>query len=105
MAIYTLTSSIVVKIAGGTVLVAGQTVTDTGPNAQLPPGFIPNGCCSPQDADAAQKMWNAGPIAPTIDLFSPPPTCYWRFVSGANPNCLYQLTGIGATLGPKLGYL
>jgi hypothetical protein len=84
MAIYKLTSSIVVNIADGTVLVAGQTVTDTGPGAQLPPGYIPNGCCDAQDADGAQKMWNAGPITPTIDPFVPPPACYWRRVSGSN---------------------
>jgi hypothetical protein len=104
MAIYKLTSSIVVNAAGGTVLTAGQTVTDTGPAPQLPPNYVPNGCCDALDADGAQKMFNAGPIAPTIDAFVPPPACFWRRVSGSNPNVLYQLTGIGAALGPKLGY-
>jgi hypothetical protein len=103
LAIYKLTSSIVVNIADGTVLVAGQTVTDVGPGAQLPPGYIPNGCCDAQDADGAQKMWNAGPITLTIDPFVPPPACYWRRVSGSNPYVFYSLTGIGAALGPKLG--
>ena len=105
MAIYKLTSSIVVNIANGTVLTAGQTVTDTGPGAQLPANYVPNGCCDPQDADGAQKMWNAGPIAPTIDLFRPPPACFWLVVAGTkSPDRRYQLTGIGAALGPKLGY-
>jgi hypothetical protein len=102
IAIYKLTSSIVVPAADGTVLVAGQIVTDVGPGAQLPAGFIPNGCCDAQDADGAQKMWNAGPIQPTIDPFVPPPLCYWRRSSGTNPFVFYALTGIGAALGPKL---
>jgi hypothetical protein len=104
MGIYKLTSSIVVNIADGTVLTAGMTVTDTGPGAQLPAGFIPNGCCDPQDVDGVNKCWAAGPIAPTIDPFVPPPACYWRRISGSNPNVFYALTGIGAALGPKLGY-
>jgi hypothetical protein len=105
MAIYKLLSSIVVNVADGTVLVAGQTVTDVGPGKQLPAGFIPNGCCDPQDADGIQKMWNAGPIVPTIDLFTPPPAIYWAAVPGsASPNRLYQLTGGGAALGPRPGF-
>jgi hypothetical protein len=104
MAIYKLTSSIVVNSAGGTVLVAGQTVTDTGPGAQLPSNFVPNGCCDAQDADGVQRVWNAGPIQPTIDLFTPPPTTWWKPVAGTgNPNRLYKLTGLGAALPPVLG--
>jgi hypothetical protein len=105
MAIYKLTSSIVVNSANGTVLGPGRIVTDTGPGAQLPPGYIPNGCCDAQDADGAQKMWNAGPIAPTIDLFVAPPLCFWKAVAGSSsPTRSYQLTGIGASLGPRLGF-
>jgi hypothetical protein len=104
MAVYRLTSSIVVPSANGTVLVAGQLVTDTGPAPQLPPNYIPNGCCDAQDADGAQKMWNAGPITPTINLFTPPPTTFWRAVAGTvSPNRMYQLTGLGSALAPKLG--
>jgi hypothetical protein len=105
MAIYKLTSSIVVGIADGTVLTAGQTVTDIGPGAQLPPGYIPNGCCDAQDADGAQKMWNAGPIAPTIDAFVPPPITYWAPVAGtASPTRSYKLTGaLAAALPSKFG--
>jgi hypothetical protein len=104
MAVYRLLSSIVVNSAGGTVLGAGQTVSDTGPGAQLPPGYIPNGACDPTNADGVQKFWNAGPITPTIDLFTPPPTTFWRAVAGtASPNRLYQLTGLGSALAPKLG--
>jgi hypothetical protein len=106
LAIYKLTSSIVVNAAGGTVLTAGQTVTDAGPGAQLPPSFIPNGCCDPQDADGVQKMWNAGPITPTIDLFTPPPVTYWLAVPGtANPDRRYKLTGpLAVGFAAKLGY-
>jgi hypothetical protein len=103
MAIYKLTSSIVVNIADGTVLTPGSIVTDTGPGAQLPPGYIPNGCCDPQDVDGVNKCWAAGPIAPTIDPFTPPPITYWRFVSGSNPTRLWGLTGLGAALPSKLG--
>jgi hypothetical protein len=104
MAIYKLTSSIVVNVAGGTVLTAGQTVTDTGPGAQLSPGYIPNGCCDAQDADAANKVWAAGPIQPTIDLFRPPPKTWWKKVPGtSNPNVTYQLQGLGAALPPVFG--
>jgi hypothetical protein len=105
MAIYKLTSSIVVNIADGTVLVAGQTVTDTGPGAQLPSNYIPNGCCDPQDADGAQKVWAAGPIAPTIDPFFPPPITYWAPVAGtASPTRFYKLTGtLAAALPSKIG--
>jgi hypothetical protein len=106
LAIYKLTSSIVVNSANGTVLVAGQTVTDTGPGAQLPAGFIPNGCCDAQDADGVNKMWAAGPIQPTINLFTPPPTTWWKPVVGtATPNRLYKLTGpLAAGLPAVLGY-
>jgi hypothetical protein len=106
MAIYKLLSSIVVNAACGTVLTAGRTVTDTGPGAQLPPNFVPNGCCDPQDADGVQKMWNAGPVAPIIDAFIAPPTTYWLAVAGTlSPNRLYKLTGaLAAGLGSRLGY-
>jgi hypothetical protein len=106
MAIYKLVSSIVVNIANGTVLTAGQTVTDTGPGAQLPPNYTPNGCCDPQDIDGVNKCWAAGPIAPTIDAFVPPPVTYWAAVAGsASPNRLYKLTGaLAAGLGPRVGY-
>jgi hypothetical protein len=105
MATYKLLSSIVVPAADGTVLVAGQVVTDTGPGAQLPAGFIPNGCCDPQNADAAQKMWNAGPVIPTIDPFVPPPVTCWAAVSGtATPFRTYKLTGpLGVGFPAKFG--
>jgi hypothetical protein len=105
LAIYKLTSSIVVNAAGGTVLTAGQVVTDTGPGAQLPASFTPNGCCDAQDADGVNKVWAAGPIVPTIDLFTPPPTTWWKPVAGtANPNRLYKLTGaLAAGLPAVLG--
>ena len=106
MAIYKLTSSIVVNSANGTVLVAGQTVTDTGPGAQLPPGYIPNGCCDPRDADGVNKFWAAGPIQPTM-IYSP----RHRRLGGSqwsapgNPNRLYKLTGaLAASLPAVLGY-
>lgn len=105
MATYRLLSSIVVNAAGGTVLRAGQTVRDSGPGAQLPPNFVPNGCCDPIDGDGVQKMWNAGPITPPIDLFVPPPTTYWAAVAGtSSPNKLYKLTGpLAIGLTSKLG--
>jgi hypothetical protein len=105
VAIYKLTSSIVVNIADGTVLVAGQTVTDTGPGAQLPPNYVPNGCCDPIDADGVNKVWAAGPIPPTIDLFTPPPITYWAPVAGtASPTRFYKLTGrLAAGLASRLG--
>ena len=103
MAVYKLLSSIFVKGAAGTYLAAGRTVTE---GAELPVGFIPNGCCDPIDGDGVQKMWNAGPITPTIDLFVPPPATYWAAVAGTlSPNRLYKLTGpLAAGLTSKLGY-
>jgi hypothetical protein len=57
MAIYKLTSSIVVNIANGTVPTAGQTRPIPVPVRSCP-RVHPNGCCDAQDADGAQKMWN-----------------------------------------------
>jgi hypothetical protein len=103
MAIYKLTSSVVVNLACGTVLTAGQTVTDSGPAAQLPPNYVPNGCCDPQDIDGLNKVFAAGPIAPTIDPFVPPPVTYWRYVLGSFNPRLWGLTGLGAALPSKPG--
>jgi hypothetical protein len=60
MATYRLLSSIVVNIADGTVLTAGQTVRDSGPGAQLPPNFVPNGCCDPTMPTACRKCGTRG---------------------------------------------
>jgi hypothetical protein len=104
MAVYRLTSSIVVNSANGTVLGPGRVVTDTGPGAQLPSNFIPNGCCDPQDVDGVNKFYAAGPITPTVDLFQPPPLTFWEGVAGTgSPTRLYALTGLGANLPPALG--
>jgi hypothetical protein len=97
MAIYKLLSSIFVGTAGGSLLVTGQTVTE---GKELPVGFVPNGCCDPLDADGAQKMWNAGPVAATIDLFTPPPVTFWKPVAPGSAFSI--LTGLGASLGPKV---
>ena len=105
MAVYRLLSSIVVNSAGGTVLGAGRTVTDTGPGRQLPSGYIPNGCCDPVDQDGVNKFYAAGPITPTIDLFTAPPITFWKAVAGTtSPNRMYQLQGLGSALPPVLGY-
>jgi hypothetical protein len=34
----------------------------------------------------------------------PPPATFWKFVSGANPNRIFQLQGLGAALPPVQGF-
>jgi hypothetical protein len=100
LARYRLMSAIVVNIAGGSRLDPGSIVTE---GREVPVGFLPNGACEALDADAANKVWAQGPIAPTIDLFQGAPITFWKFASGANPLRMYQLQGLGSSLPPVLG--
>ena len=43
------------------LLQAGSIVTDVGPGAVLPSGWIPTIACDPQDSDGLQRFFNAGP--------------------------------------------
>lgn len=88
---------------------AGTVVTE---GLQIPNGWIPTTASEPQNAQAIQNFWNAGPQAQKdaesgrdrfwsgAALFSQvPPVIYWNSIG----NGLWQLTGAGAALGPKGG--
>jgi len=40
---------------------AGSVVSDSGPGAALPSGWIPTTACDPTDGQGVQNFWNAGP--------------------------------------------
>ena len=91
-------------------LPAGSIVSDTGGGAQLPNGWVPTPYCDPQDADGAQKFFNAGVRLPGLIRSQwtfvniAPPTTKWvpnpNPTGGAgNPYREYVLTGLGAGLG------
>jgi hypothetical protein len=43
------------------LLQAGSIVSDSGPGAVLPPGYIPTLACDPVDTGGLQAFFNAGP--------------------------------------------
>jgi hypothetical protein len=43
------------------LLQAGSIVSDVGPGAVLPSGYIPTLACDPQDSDGLQRFFWAGP--------------------------------------------
>jgi hypothetical protein len=108
MAVYRLLVDHFVKNA---FLPAGTIVSDTGPGAQLPPAWVPTPGTDPLDADATQKFWLAGPGSPGpfrtqfTGINIGVPTTWWKPVPGtASPTRMFQLTGLGSTLPPVLGY-
>ena len=70
-------------------LPAGSIVSDSGGGAQLPNGWVPTPYCDPQDADGAQKFFNAGVKLPGLirshwaGVSIAPPTTRW--VPNPNP--------------------
>lgn len=87
---------------------AGTILTDQGPTANIPTGWIPT-ACEPLDAPALAAYYVAGPqFGPVLNhwvgLNVPPPATFWKFVSGANPNRIFQLQGLGAALPPVQGF-
>lgn len=89
--------------------VAGTIVTE---GKEIPTGWIPTTASEPQNQIAIQNFWAVGPRAqkdaePLRDrfwsgaaLFSQvQPVIYWIQIG----NGLWQLTGAGASLGPKGG--
>ena len=82
---------------------AGTTVTEGG---AIPPGWRPTPACDPQNTQAIQAYWQAGPPtgADTNFLACPQPklAIYWQPIpGGSSSSSAYQLTGAGASLGPK----
>lgn len=102
---------------GGVYYQAGTTASDVGgtippptpsglPSPPYPPDpteWIPSGNVEPMDAAATTAFWNAGVQLPGkiqqqwTGIGVPPPATKW--VSAGAP--LYQLTGLGAGLGPR----
>jgi hypothetical protein len=85
----------------------GQSHILAGTTVSMADDWVPHGNCEPIDAAAIRAFWNAGPqlcgvVRPqwsnqVVTL----PSCHWQCV---NPvNSMYQLTGAGASLGPKHG--
>jgi hypothetical protein len=98
----------------GVFLQAGSLVSDTGGGAQLPNGYIPTLGMDPQDGDAINKFWAAGPAAQQSaekslslgpwglqsrwsNAVVAAPAIYWQ---PAGPG-QFILTGAGASLGPR----
>jgi hypothetical protein len=97
---------------GGFYYQAGTTAfTADVIGGSLPAGWVPSGGVDPLDAGALAAFYAAGPQGPLVPSRTQftginvvPPTTRWTPVIGtASPNRLYQLTGLGAALAPKLG--
>jgi hypothetical protein len=73
----------------------------------VPTGSPPPLAGDPIDADAVQDLWNFGPrLLPLVrqqwsNIPVVPATIYWV---AAGPG-VYQLTGAGSSLGPRVGGL
>lgn len=87
---------------GQTQLLAGTIVTDTGPGAVLPSGWVPTPNCDPLDSGALTAFYAEGPVLPGLiraqwtGLSVAPPVTYWA----KQQNGQYKLTGLGAALAP-----
>jgi hypothetical protein len=93
-------------------VLAGTILTDQGPTANIPLNWNPPPCVEPLDAASLAAYFAAGPgpSGPILNHWvginvPPPATFFLRAVPGsANPTRMYQLTGLGAALAPKLGF-
>jgi hypothetical protein len=87
-------------LAQGGYTPAGTTVTEGG---AIPVGWRPTIACDPQNSQAIQNYWNAGPMSGAELNFlacpQPKPQIYWQPIPGSTSGA-YQLTGAGASLGP-----
>ena len=90
---------------GTQLYLAGTTASTADVGGSLPANWIPGACVDPQDAAAIQAVWNVGPrLTPlarqqwsTIPVALP--AIYWAPFNLALTQ--YQLTGAGASLGPR----
>ena len=90
---------------GTQLYLAGSTASTADVSGSLPTGWVPNGAVDPQDNAAITAIWNAGPQL--CGLVRPQwstqavntPAIYWQPFNLALTQ--YQLTGAGASLGPK----
>jgi hypothetical protein len=84
---------------------AGDTASTADVGGTLPIGWVPNGNVDPQDNAAITAFWNAGPQlaglvrAQWSTQAVNTPAIYWTPFNLALFQ--YQLTGAGASLGPK----
>jgi hypothetical protein len=112
MAQYRLLADLWLPLAGGTLVPAGAIVSDVPPSGQLPPGFVPSAYMDALDADAASKVYAAGPqFAQIGTTLVQPAKTYWVVdpnASPGNPDHQFVLVGLGAgqmaqLLGKRLG--
>lgn len=78
---------------------AGAIFSD--PNS-IPVGWVPPGSVDPISTDAIQNFWNAGPqfeFRQWAMRLTTPPSIYWSLINPGTQT--YQLTGAGASLGPR----
>lgn len=97
-------------LPSGASVSAGTVITE---GVDVPMGWIPSPSVDPQNAQAIQAFWNAGPMGcldaeksrsqySSIGNFFVflAPVIYWTRIPGTT---LFQLTGAGASLGAKDG--
>jgi hypothetical protein len=110
MATYRLLADLALPTAG--VIPAGSIVSDVPPSGALPAGFVPSAYMDPLDADAASKMFAAGPqfaqigttlVQPAVTYWVPDPS-----QPASNSYHQYILVGLGGgqmaqLLGKRLG--
>jgi hypothetical protein len=77
---------------------------EAGQIAEMPATFVPSGAVEPLDPEGARAFWNAGPSPLGLVrqqwshlLLQTYPTTYWKQINKDE----FQLTGLGASLGPK----
>jgi hypothetical protein len=97
-AVYILTSPHYLALGGYTP--AGTTIVE---GRDVPIGWRPTWAVDPQNTQAIQNYWNAGPpSAADVNFLScpqPKPQIYWQPIPGSTSGA-YQLTWLGAALGP-----
>lgn len=87
-------------------LVAGTVVT-TG--VEVPSNFLPNANCEPLDTPAIQAFFDLGPdyfnVSSNLGVVrgGGASSVHWQLIgrSSSPKSDIYQLTGAGASLGPK----
>jgi hypothetical protein len=74
---------------GTTYCEAGSVVSDSGPGAILPIGWIPTTACDPTDVQGVQNFWNAGPRGQS----DADPLVVSRALAGRTGRCACSLLG------------
>ena len=77
---------------------AGTILTDQGPSANIPAGWVPPAAVDPLDTDAVQAFWNAGVQLLGLVRVARPVT-YWTPYPAGGGTRPYILTGLGTALG------